>query len=163
MPSSHQQVYLINGTLVDFFNNPINLTMIDGPTGPQGATGTNGLRGSTGPTGSTAATSKFIKEWITAGNERLTILTSEISQYSPGILIGKISSSKSDVQIQLWRINSAFVDPDPESHSKGAPTFWQLISPADYTITANGESGDIYIDLTYRLVNSTRTRAVVVC
>ena len=160
MPSSHQQVYLVNGILVDYFNNPLYLSALEGPTGPQGATGVNGINGPTGPTGSTAATSKFIKEWITAGNERLVISSTEINRRTPGYLIGRISQSLSDIQIQLWRVNSGFIDPVEGS---ARTVFWQLINSTDYSINVNGDTGDIYIDLGYRLVNSTRTRAVVIC
>jgi len=160
MPSSHQQVYLVNGILVDYFNNPLYLPALDGPTGPIGATGVNGINGVTGPTGSTAATSKFVKEWITAGNERITILASEIRRQTPGYLIGEIRQSLSDIQIQLWKFNSAFISPN---ESAGRPNFWQLINSTDYVVNVDGGTGDIYIDLTYRLVNSTRTRAVVIC
>jgi hypothetical protein len=162
MPTSSQQVYLINGILVDFFGNPVYLPSSEGPTGPQGATGINGLPGITGPTGSTAATSKFIKEWISAGDERVIISSGEISQYTPGFLNGGIRQSLSDVQIQLWRVNSAFIDPNPVEGGR-PPTFWQLIKPSDYNVNVNSNTGDIFIDLTYRLVNSTRTRAIVIC
>jgi hypothetical protein len=161
MPTSSQQVYLINGILVDFFGNPVYLPSSEGPTGPQGATGINGLPGITGPTGSTAATSKFIKEWISAGNQRLIIEAAEISLYTPGFLIGRrMAPSLADVQIQLWRVNSAFIDPETEENTS---IFWELIRPTDYIVNINGDTGAIYIDLTYRLVNSTRTRAVVIC
>jgi hypothetical protein len=170
MPTSNQQIYLVNGILVDFFGNPISISRnLQGPTGPIGATGDAGLPGVTGPTGSTAATSKFIKEWITAGDERLTITASEISQHTPGFLIDEIGQSLADIQIQLWRVNADFIDPfaeplfgDSRGRVRRSP-FWQLIKPSDYTVNVNGDSGDIFIDLTYRIVNSTLTRAVVIC
>lgn len=170
MPSSNQQIYLVNGILVDFFGNPISISQnMQGPTGPIGLTGDAGLIGVTGPTGSTAATSKFVKEWITAGDERLIILAGEISQYTPGFLIDEISSRLSDIQIQLWRVNADFVDPffEPFSPTVGRRVrrtpFWQLINSSDYIVNVNGDTGDIFIDLTYRIVNSTLTRAVVIC
>ena len=170
MPASNQQVYLVNGILVDFFGNPIISLSMDGPTGQTGITGLPGDVGPTGPTGSTAATSKFIKEWITAGEERLTILSGEINQYTPGFLIEEIGQSLSDIQIQLWRVNSSFIDPVEEEliigiteRRRRRSTFWQLISPTDYTVNVNENTGAIYIDLTYRLVNSTRTRAIIIC
>ena len=43
MPSSHQQVYLVNGILVDYFNNPLYLPALDGPTGPMGLAHANTL------------------------------------------------------------------------------------------------------------------------
>jgi len=199
MPASNQQIFLVNGIIVDFFGNPINIFSSGsaGPTGSNGATGEAGLPGVTGPAGSTAATSKFIKEWITAGNERLIITAEEInpimlasgntqdqisydqnysyynyyggnpsslssltSPYSSGFLIDEISQSLADIQIQLWRVNSAFIDPETERSSS---TFWELVSPNDYLVNVNANTGAIYINLTYRLVNSTRTRAVVIC
>lgn len=176
MPTSNQQVYLVNGILVDFFNNPILTSQnTQGATGPIGATGDAGLPGVTGPTGSTAATSKFVKEWITAGEERLTITAREISRQNPGFLINEITPSLADIQIQLWRINSSFIDPfvEPDVIDLGgrdggvirvtSTPFWQLINSSDYSVNVNGNTGDIFIDLTYRLVNSTVTRAVVIC
>ncbi len=171
MPASNQQIFLVNGIIVDFFGNPINIfsSGSTGPTGSIGATGDAGLPGVTGPTGSTAATSKFIKEWVTAGNERLIITAGEISQHTPGFLIDEIGQSLSDIQIQLWRVNSSFIDPfnEPESlfidrRSRRSP-FWQLLNSTDYIVNVNGDSGDIFIDLTYRLTNSTLTRAVIIC
>lgn len=169
MPTSNQQIYLVNGILVDFFGNPVYLPSLDGPTGPIGPTGDAGLLGVTGPTGSTAATSKFIKEWITAGSERLIISAGEINQHTPGFLIDEIEQSLADIQIQLWRVNADFIDPfteplllNPRGRVRRSP-FWQLINSSDYSVNVNGDSGDIFIDLTYRIVNSTLTRAVVIC
>lgn len=171
MPASNQQIFLVNGIIVDFFGNPLNIfsSGSTGPTGSIGATGDDGLPGVTGPTGSTAATSKFVKEWVTAGDERLIITAVEISQHTPGFLIDEIGQSLSDIQIQLWRVNSSFVDPfaepileDIRGRVRRSP-FWQLINSSDYVVNVNGDSGDIFIDLTYRLTNSTLTRAVVIC
>lgn len=171
MPASNQQIFLVNGIVVDFFGNPLNVFSSGsaGPTGSIGATGDAGLPGVTGPTGSTAATSKFVKEWITAGDERLIINAGEISQHTPGFLIDEIGQSLADIQIQLWRVNTSFIDPFAESILEDIrgrvrqSTFWQLINSTDYTVNVNGDSGDIFIDLTYRLTNSTLTRAVVIC
>ena len=165
MPISTQQVFIVNGTFTDYFGNPINLYNFAGSTGPAGTNGIDGITGPTGPTGSTAAASKFIKEWITAGSERLTVFANEISMRNPGILIDEVESKMSDLQIQLWRINSSF-NPNELSEStmeSTGVTWWELVDPTTYKVNINGTTGDILIDLTYRLVNSTLTRVVIIC
>jgi hypothetical protein len=59
MPSISQAVFFIDGRLVDYVGNPINLGLLGliGPTGPSGEpgpigmTGPTGIKGATGPTG----------------------------------------------------------------------------------------------------------------
>ena len=55
MPSIAQAVFFINGRLVDYVGNPINLESI-GLIGITGPTGSIGLSGPTGPTGSNGIT-----------------------------------------------------------------------------------------------------------
>ena len=119
MPSSSNAVFIENGTFVDYFGNPIDISAI-GLVGPTGPAGQNGSIGPTGPSDTSVTTTsakKVVKEFSAIGDgEILTITRADLETAIGGSAttdyfiaggVGTTSPENStvsfaDMNIQFW-------------------------------------------------------------